>query len=79
MAAAAAAATLMLGLAYLGLADADAPIAGGNELRAQIDRRGWSLFRPVASRGEIVKHAAQTRAQQTSWTNGTCAGSSKHR
>lgn len=63
VAAAAAACVLTFGIAYVGLADADLPIPGGNALRAGLDRHGVGLFRPVAAPAEIVKQVVETRAQ----------------
>lgn len=63
MAAIASACLVALGLVYAGLADADAPIPGGDGLRARIDRQGLSLFRPVATSEEIARQAALTRSQ----------------
>jgi hypothetical protein len=63
LAAASLVAVLAVAAGYLSLADADVAIYGGTEIRSRIDRYGWSVFRPVASRQEMLKKAADVRAK----------------
>jgi hypothetical protein len=60
--AAAAAVLLGLGLVYLGLADADYRVPGGEEVRRFLDRQGTSLFRPIPDEGQIRRKASALRA-----------------
>ncbi len=48
-------------LAYLGLADADLPVPGGDTLRLGLDRHGVTLFRPVEDAAAIARTAAAAR------------------
>jgi hypothetical protein len=63
LAAASAATALAVVGGYLSLADADIAVYGGTEIRSQIDRYGWSVFRRVASRQEMLKKTEDVRAK----------------
>jgi hypothetical protein len=55
--------SLLVGAVYLVLADAEVNVLGGADVRRQFDRYGFTIFRPVAPREEVVRKAAQARTQ----------------
>lgn len=55
------AAGLAISAAYVGLADADLAVPGGAELRSQLDRYGWTVFRRVASHKDVLKKTLEAR------------------
>jgi hypothetical protein len=59
---AAAAAVAVCG--YLGLADADVPVPGGDAIRRQLDHYGVTVFRPVLDEHEMTRLALDIRASQ---------------
>jgi len=52
---------------YVTLADADVAVYGGTEIRSHIDRYGWSVFRRVASRQDMLKKTKDARAKIRAW------------
>jgi len=48
---------------YVTLADADVAVYGGTEIRRHIDRYGWSVFRRVPSRQDMLQKTAGVRAK----------------
>ena len=50
---------LLICATYLGLADGDINVPESVEIRRQLDRYGVSVFRPVASREDVVRKASQ--------------------
>jgi len=61
--AAAIAAIVCVAVTYIGLADAGAPIARGDAIRRDLDRYGFSVFRPVPSDAALRAQAASLREQ----------------
>ena len=53
---------VLLAGAYLGLADADFSIPGGDRLRTRFDHFGWTVFRPVMSPAEMDGRSRSIRS-----------------
>jgi hypothetical protein len=56
-------ALLLIGITYIGLADSDFNEPGGPAIRRMFDRYGVSIFRPIASREDVLWRASQLRTQ----------------
>jgi hypothetical protein len=57
------AASLFLVCAYVGLADADVKLPGGDAIRSRLDHFGFTVFRPVMSPDALANAAISLRSQ----------------